>query len=100
MSTPYRVLIADDEPLARERLRMLLEEWPAFEVAAECEHGGEAVEAILSMKPDLVFLDIRMPELDGIEVAQVLAEEAARGVTPDAPTDTSFPSSTRRVRVA
>ena len=82
MSAPYRVLIADDEPLARERLRMLLEEWPAFEVAAECEHGGEAVEAILSLKPDLVFLDIRMPELDGIEVAQVLAEEAARGVTP------------------
>jgi two-component system, LytTR family, response regulator len=82
MSVPCRVLIADDEPLARERLRMLLAEWPEFEVVAECEHGAEAVEAILSLGPDLVFLDIRMPELDGIEVAAVLAEEAARGVAP------------------
>ncbi|HLL81764.1 MAG TPA: response regulator, partial [Longimicrobium sp.] len=74
MSAPYRVLIADDEPLARERLRMLMEEWPNWEVVAECEHGVEAVEAIASAAPDLVFLDIQMPELDGIGVARALAE--------------------------
>jgi two-component system LytT family response regulator len=74
VTAPYRVLIADDEPLARERLRMLLDEWPGWEVVAECEHGVEAVDAIASVRPDVVFLDIQMPELDGIGVARALGE--------------------------
>ncbi|HEX7240184.1 MAG TPA: LytTR family DNA-binding domain-containing protein [Longimicrobiaceae bacterium] len=82
MSAPWRVLLADDEPLARERLRMLLDDRPEWEVVAECEHGAEAVEAILATRPDLVFLDVRMPELDGLEVAEALAAEAERGTPP------------------
>ena len=78
----WRVVIADDEPLARERLRMLLAGRPELEVVAEAEHGAAAVEAILAERPDLVFLDVRMPELDGIEVAKVLAEEAEQGFAP------------------
>ncbi len=83
MSAPeVRVVLADDEPLARERLRMLLEDHPGYRVVAEAEHGAEAVEAIRRERPDLVFLDVRMPELDGIEVAAALAGEAARGAAP------------------
>lgn len=78
----HRVLIADDEPLARERLRMLLAERPELEIVGEAEDGAAAVEAILRERPDVVFLDIRMPELDGIEVARVLAAEAEGGASP------------------
>ena len=68
-----RVVVADDEPLARERLRMLLAAHPAHEVVAECEDGAQAVEAIATLAPDLVLLDIRMPALSGIEVVEALA---------------------------
>lgn len=78
----HRVLIADDEPLARERLRMLLAEHPELEIVGEAEDGAAAVEMILRERPDVVFLDIRMPELDGIEVARVLAAEAEEGAPP------------------
>ena len=63
-----RVLIADDEPLARERLRMLLanEEW--IELAGECANGLDAVTAIQKLKPDLVFLDVQMPGGSGFDV--------------------------------
>ncbi|MGZ8379890.1 MAG: LytR/AlgR family response regulator transcription factor [Gemmatirosa sp.] len=73
------VLLADDEPLARRRLRALLARHPQFEVVAECEDGVEAVERILAERPDLVFLDIHMPELDGVAVAEALVAEGARG---------------------
>ena len=76
---PLRVVVADDEPLARERLRLLLEPLPGWEIVAECEDGARAVEAIAATAPDLVFLDIRMPELSGIEVVEALAAR------PDAP---------------
>src|SRR6476620_4999158 len=69
-----RVILADDEPLARERLRMLLTAHPAYEIVAECEDGAQAASAIVEQRPDLVFLDIRMPELSGIEVADALRE--------------------------
>lgn len=74
-----RVVIADDEPLARERLRMLLAPHPEWTVVAECEHGGEAVDAILGEMPDLVFLDVRMPELDGLEVVEAIDARRAAG---------------------
>ena len=73
------VLLADDEPLARRRLRALLARHAGYEVIAECEDGVEAVERILALRPDLVFLDIHMPELDGVAVAEALAAEAERG---------------------
>jgi two-component system LytT family response regulator len=63
-----RTLIVDDEPLARERLRQLLATESDIEVVGECGDGREAVEAIRRDSPDLVFLDIQMPELDGFGV--------------------------------
>jgi two-component system LytT family response regulator len=58
---------------------MLLEPDPRYQIVAECEHGAQAVEEILATRPDLVFLDIRMPELDGLQVAEALRAEAAKG---------------------
>jgi len=63
-----RALIVDDEPLARQRVRLLLTEEPDVEVIAECADGFEAVNQIETTKPDLVFLDVQMPEMDGFEV--------------------------------
>ena len=63
-----RALIVDDEPLARGRLRALLEKEPEAEIVGEAAHGLEAVDRIGELKPDLVFLDIQMPELDGFGV--------------------------------
>jgi two-component system LytT family response regulator len=68
------VIIADDEPLARERLRMLLAGRTGYEIVAECEDGAQAVDRILDAQPDLVFLDVNMPALDGLEVAEALGE--------------------------
>jgi two-component system LytT family response regulator len=67
-----RTLIVDDEPLARERIRTLLEAEPDIEVIGECREGREAVDVILRDKPDLVFLDVQIPELDGFEVVKRL----------------------------
>jgi two-component system, LytTR family, response regulator len=67
-----RVLIADDEPLNRERLREFLRAEPSTEVVAECLDGMEAVNAIHQKSPDLVFLDVKMPELDGFGVLEAL----------------------------
>lgn len=79
-STPsWRAVIADDEPLARLRLRGLLEQHASFTIVAECEDGQQAIEALARERPDVVFLDVRMPGLDGIEVARVIAAEADEG---------------------
>jgi two-component system, LytTR family, response regulator len=67
-----RVVIADDEALGRQRLRHLLRNEPKIEVVAECENGAEALTAIREKSPDLVFLDIKMPELDGFGVLEAL----------------------------
>ncbi len=75
-----RVLIADDEPPARARLRQLLDTDEAFEVAGECASGREAVTAIRELAPDLVFLDVQMPELDGLQVVAEIGPEAMPAV--------------------
>jgi two-component system LytT family response regulator len=76
-STPrtLRVLVADDEPVARRRVTRLLKEDPDVAVIAECGGGLEAVDRILSEMPDLVFLDIQMPDLDGIRVIERVGVE-------------------------
>ena len=67
-----RVLIAEDEALARARLRDLIRSEPDLQLVAECADGLEALNAIREKSPDLVFLDIRMPELDGFAVLESL----------------------------
>lgn len=70
-----RALIVDDEPVAREGIRVLLQDDPEFEVVGECADGREAVEAIQELSPDLVFLDVQMPELDGFGVIEKVGAE-------------------------
>jgi two-component system LytT family response regulator len=70
MSTKIRTLIVDDEPLARRNLRVLLEKDPEIEIVEECRNGREAVKAIETLSPDLIFLDIQMPEMDGFDVLE------------------------------
>jgi two-component system LytT family response regulator len=67
-----RAMIVDDEPLARRRIRSLLLEAEDVEVIAECANGKEAIQAIDESPPDLLFLDIQMPELDGFDVLQAV----------------------------
>ncbi|MCO6511029.1 MAG: response regulator transcription factor [Aridibacter famidurans] len=73
--TPIKVLVVDDEPPARKRIRELLEGRSDFEVAGECSSAGAAVTAINENAPDLVFLDIRLGENDGFEVLKSLDPE-------------------------
>lgn len=70
-----RVLLVDDEPLVRERLRALLAPHPDIEVAGESGDGPSALEAYRALAPDVVFLDVRMPGLSGLEVAEAWKEE-------------------------
>ena len=67
-----KALIVDDEPLARDRIREMLKEHPEVEVIAEARNGQEAIEAVANQNPDLVFLDVQMPDLDGFSVLQNL----------------------------
>jgi two-component system, LytTR family, response regulator len=67
-----RAMIVDDEPLARKRIRNLLAEAADVKLVAECANGREAIEAIDEVPPDLLFLDIQMPELDGFDVLQAV----------------------------
>ncbi len=68
-----RTLIVDDEPLARERLRLLLAGEPDFPIAGECAGGRDAVSFIKRQPVDLVLLDIQMPEMNGFEVVKAIA---------------------------
>jgi two-component system LytT family response regulator len=69
-------LIVDDEALARERIRQLLDKEADIEILGECADGRDAVTAIGQLKPDLVFLDVQMPELDGFGVLEQLDRRA------------------------
>ena len=70
-----RAVIADDEPLARARLLRLLGQFPDVEVVADCASGDEAIATLRATRPDVVFLDIQMPELDGFDVLDLLPRE-------------------------
>ncbi|MES3035627.1 MAG: LytTR family DNA-binding domain-containing protein [Gemmatimonadota bacterium] len=72
----WHVLIADDEPLARARLRALLARHPEFELIAECGSGAAVLAALRNGPADVLLLDIRMPGLDGIATVEALAAEA------------------------
>jgi two-component system, LytTR family, response regulator len=70
-----RVLIVDDEPIARRGVRLQLKGDPEVEIVGECANGLEAVAAIQKLAPDLVFLDVQMPEMNGFEVVQEIGAE-------------------------
>jgi two-component system LytT family response regulator len=72
MTTIIRVLIVDDEPLARGVLREMLQSDPEVAIVGECANGKEAVQALQESAPDLLFLDIQMPEMGGFEVLDAL----------------------------
>ena len=70
-----KCVIAEDEALLREALvELLAEAWPQLEIVAQCDDGGAALEAIAEHQPEVAFLDIRMPGLTGLEVAEGMAE--------------------------
>ena len=72
-------IVAEDETLLRDELvAQLARAWPALEIVAACEDGAEALEAIAERKPDVAFLDIRMPGLTGLEVAHAAGEASPR----------------------
>ena len=77
---PIRTLIVDDEPAAREGMRHLLAADPEIVLAGECSNGREAVAAIRDTSPDLAFLDVQMPELDGFGVLREIGVERAPAV--------------------
>jgi two-component system LytT family response regulator len=68
MQAEWKVLIVDDEPAARRGVRQLLAAFPEFAVAGECRNGAEALAALNTSAPDVIFLDIQMPGIDGFEV--------------------------------
>jgi two-component system LytT family response regulator len=72
-----RVVIVDDEPLARTVVREYLKDHPGVEVVAECGNGFDAVKAVAELAPDLVFLDVQMPKLTGFEVLELIGRSVA-----------------------
>ncbi len=76
-------LIAEDEPLLAQNLRAeLASQWPDLRVVASVTHGEAAVESALTLRPDVLFLDIRMPGMSGLEAAQALAEDWPEAAVP------------------
>jgi len=73
--TPLRALIVDDEPLARRRLKALLKDEADIQIAGECEDGASAVAAAKRLSPDVMFLDVQMPGMDGFDVIEALGPE-------------------------
>ena len=67
-----RTIIVDDEPLALDLLRALLSEFPDIEIIAECSNGKEAIESAVELQPELLFLDIQMPGINGFDVIKSL----------------------------
>lgn len=72
---PIRVLVVDDEPLARQRVRTMLQAEPRAVIAGECGSGAEAVGMIVDLGPDLVFLDVQMPAGNGFDVIEAVGPE-------------------------
>lgn len=67
-----RVILIDDEPLARSIVKEYLKNWPEIEIVQECNDGFEGVKAIALFKPDLIFLDIQMPKINGFEMLELI----------------------------
>jgi len=72
-----RVILIDDEPLARSIVKDYLKNWPELEIVQECNDGFEGVKAIAMFKPDLIFLDIQMPKINGFEMLELIEQAPA-----------------------
>ena len=73
---PIRIVIADDHPVVRAGLQGMLVSQPDFDVIAEASTGGEAVDLVMALRPDVVLMDLRMPEMDGVgAISQIVAEQ-------------------------
>lgn len=77
MTETLRVVIVDDEPLARAMVRQCIAAHPGVDVVAECANGFEAVKAVTELSPDLLFLDVQMPKLSGFEVLELIGRDVA-----------------------
>src|SRR5882672_7581007 len=75
MTEPLRIVVVDDEALARAVVREYAAADPGVEIVADCANGFEAVKAVSELKPDLVLLDVQMPKLDGFEVLELLGRD-------------------------
>lgn len=80
MPAKITTIIIDDEPLARRNLRVLLEQDPQIEILDECRNGHEAIKSINTHSPDLIFLDIQMPEMDGFDVLARVGPEHIQAI--------------------
>jgi two-component system, LytTR family, response regulator len=80
MPDKIKTVIVDDEPLARRNLRLLLEQDAQIEIIGECRNGKEAVKTIEGSRPDLIFLDIQMPEMDGFDVLEAVGAEHVHAI--------------------
>src|SRR6476659_7394128 len=76
MNSALKVVIVDDEPLARDRIRELLTTHSDVEIVGEARNGQQALETIIVQQPDLVFLDVQMPDMDGFEVLKALDSDS------------------------
>lgn len=81
MTNPITVLIVDDEDLAREKIEFFLEDESQWRIQAMCENGFQAVEAVCEAVPDVIFLDIQMPELNGFETLRMIRDSLDEGAT-------------------
>jgi two-component system LytT family response regulator len=75
-TAPIRALVVDDEPLSRSSVTALLKRHAEVQIVGECANGSESVDEIRRLKPDIVFLDVEMPECDGFDVLEMLGAEA------------------------
>lgn len=78
--TPFGAVIVDDEPAARDAVRTFLDEVPEVDVIGEAATGRDAIEVVRAVQPDLLFLDIQMPDQDGFAVLDALGDDMPRGV--------------------
>jgi two-component system LytT family response regulator len=76
MNNKIRVLVVDDESLAREAITLRLQNYSRFELCGEADNGNDAIILVRETQPDVIFLDIEMPEISGIEAAQVIVENS------------------------
>ncbi|HVF55673.1 MAG TPA: LytTR family DNA-binding domain-containing protein [Pyrinomonadaceae bacterium] len=74
LAAPIRILVVDDEPLAREKIRVMAEDDPDIRIVGECSNGAEAIERVQTLRPDLLLLDVQMPEVGGFAVLEALKQ--------------------------